>query len=94
MPVAAADAFLPDLDGDDVGNIFRREGESIYARKPNKRAEDVTWLQAEYAHADLRGVRFKSVQRFAETWAALERTYAMSGLDEDGAAEKSGGSSG
>ena len=52
-----------------------REGADIYAKKPSIRERDVTWSQAEYRHLGLQReyCRFKSVQRFTETWACLER---------------------
>jgi hypothetical protein len=72
---------------------LRREGESIYARKPNKKSEDVTWSQEEYRHAGLQReyVRFKSVQRFTETWAALERAHALGALEAAVSAHARGG---
>lgn len=88
--VAVADAQLAAaVDGERL----RREGESIYARKPNKKSEDVTWSQREYAHAGLQReyVRFKSVQRFTETWAALERAHALGALGAAADAHTRGG---
>ncbi|KAJ1633573.1 hypothetical protein T492DRAFT_980338 [Pavlovales sp. CCMP2436] len=89
--VAVADARLVALAAD--GERLRREGENIYARKPNKKSEDVTWSQREYAHAGLQReyVRFKSVQRFTETWAALERAHAMGALHAAADAHARGG---
>lgn len=88
--VAVADAQL--LAAAD-GERLRREGESIYARKPNKKSEDVTWSQQEYAHAGLQReyVRFKSVQRFTETWAALERAHALGAFGAAAEAHARGG---
>lgn len=88
--VAVADAQLA-LLADAASQ--RSEGQFIYARKPNKKSEDVTWSQDEYAHAGLQReyVRFKSVQRFTETWAALERAHAKGGLRAAEVAEERGG---
>lgn len=75
------------------GEQLRREGEDIYSRKPNKKSEDVTWSQREYAHAGLQReyVRFKSVQRFTEMWAALERAHAVGALSAAVEAHTRGG---
>ena len=49
-------------------------GAAIYAQKPNLRRHGVTWSQADYADSGLQAqyVRFKSIQRFTETFAALQ----------------------
>ena len=59
------------------GERVRREGERIYAQKPNLGANGVTWSQENYAHMGLQieYLRLKSIQRFTETYAALERAY-------------------
>lgn len=61
--VAVSDVELERLGAERAAAV-QREGASIYARKPNKRQEDVTWSQAEYAHAGLQReyCRFKSVR--------------------------------
>jgi len=55
------------------------QGKEIYAKKPNIRAADVTWSQEEYNHIGLQReyVKYKSVQRFTETWACMERAEAI-----------------
>jgi hypothetical protein len=51
-----------------------QEGEQIYRKKPSKDGEG-TWSQEEYAHYGLQReyIRFKSFQRFTETYNAMER---------------------
>ena len=53
-------------------------GVELYARKPSIKNADVTWSQEEYRHIGLQReyVKFKSVQRFTETWACMERADA------------------
>ena len=60
-----------------AGQRAIREGEELYDRKPNLGGGGVAWSQEEYNHPGLQRqyVRFKSVQRFTETWTALERSY-------------------
>lgn len=72
--VAVADRSL---DGAHNRDRLVEEGVSIYARKPNKKTEDVTWSQDEYDHIGFQReyLRFKSVQRFTETFALLERAF-------------------
>ena len=56
-----------------------REGEQLYAEKPTLRGEaGVTWSDAEYAHRGLQRqyLRFKSFQRFTETYSLVERASA------------------
>lgn len=68
---------LIDNKGADAARGLRREGEGIYARKPNKITNNVTWSQEEYAHLGFQHqyLALKSVQRFTETWALLERAH-------------------
>ena len=56
--------------------------ERIYAQKPNLGAHGVTWSQENYAHKGLQieYLRLKSIQRFTETWAALQRCYNAGGF--------------
>ena len=51
------------------------EGREIYAEKRNMAAQAVTWSQQEYKHLGLQFeyLCFKSLQRFTETWALLQR---------------------
>lgn len=66
------------------------EGEQLYSQKPNLGGQGVAWSQEEYNHPGLQRqyVRFKSVQRFTETWSTLERAYnwgmfSLENFDED-----------
>lgn len=58
-----------------VAEEVKRTGAATYSKKPSMKSADVTWSQEEYRHLGLQReyVRFKSVQRFTETWACLER---------------------
>ena len=49
-----------------------REGEEIYDRKPSFKT-GVTWSQGDYSHLGLQReyLRYKSIQRFTETWEML-----------------------
>ncbi|GAB5364277.1 hypothetical protein AAMO2058_000955900 [Amorphochlora amoebiformis] len=66
-----------------VGGISRearrieRDGAQIYARKPNKTTNNVTWSQAEYGHLGfhMAYLQLKSMQRFTETYTLLERAH-------------------
>lgn len=60
-----------------------QRGVDLYARKPSIRERDVTWSQEEYRELGLQReyARFKSVQRFTETWACLERARAIGAFD-------------
>mmetsp|Transcript_13977 Transcript_13977/g.50866 ORF Transcript_13977/g.50866 Transcript_13977/m.50866 type:complete len:407 (-) Transcript_13977:729-1949(-) len=51
------------------------EGRNIYAEKRYMTKESVTWSQEEYKHPGLQFeyLCFKSLQRFTETWAMLQR---------------------
>ena len=83
--IAALDAAIVTLAPDDAAReAIVRSGVDIYAKKPSIRERDVTWSQTEYAHLGLQReyCRFKSVQRFTETWACLERARAR-GVFED-----------
>ena len=84
--IAALDEKINAISNGDAAEIdaVRRAGTEIYAKKPNIKEKDVTWSQEEYRHAGLQReyCKFKSVQRFTETWACLERArYA--GVFED-----------
>ena len=60
-------------------DVAVREGEQLYAEKPTLRGEaGVTWSDAEYAHRGLQRqyLRFKSFQRFTETYNLVERASA------------------
>jgi cap1 methyltransferase len=59
------------------GAELRREGERIYAQKPNMRSDGITWSQDNYAHLGLQAeyMRLKSIQRFTEGTAAMERAF-------------------
>lgn len=83
--IAALDAAIATSAPDDAAReAIVRSGVDIYAKKPSIRERDVTWSQTEYAHLGLQReyCRFKSVQRFTETWACLERARAR-GVFED-----------
>ncbi|EOD15713.1 hypothetical protein EMIHUDRAFT_451679 [Emiliania huxleyi CCMP1516] len=62
---------------DPDGAELRREGERIYAQKPNMRAGGITWSQENYAHLGLQAeyLRLKSIQRITEGTVAMERAY-------------------
>lgn len=84
--ISALDEKINAISNGDRAEIdaVRRAGTEIYAKKPNIKEKDVTWSQEEYRHAGLQReyCKFKSVQRFTETWACLERArYA--GVFED-----------
>ena len=63
------------LEGTDRGML--REGEAIYAQKPNLGANGITWSQENYAHLGLQieYLRLKSIQRFTESYAAMQRMH-------------------
>ncbi len=50
-----------------------RKGVEIYARKPSLKTGGVTWSQGDYSHLGLQReyLRYKSIQRFTETWEML-----------------------
>ena len=56
---------LEALQDDPDGAELRREGERIYAQKPNMRAGGITWSQENYAHLGLQAeyLRLKSIQQ-------------------------------
>jgi len=70
--------MLPTIDESVV-----KEGEQLYDRKPNLRMDGVTWSQSDYRHAGLQRqyVRYKSIQRFTESWACLQMAFAAGALD-------------
>ena len=65
-----------------VGGGVAGEGAQIYAQKPNLGARGVTWSQENYAHLGLQAeyLRLKSVQRFTETYAIMQRLHNVGGL--------------
>ena len=65
---------------------LREEGEDIYSEKRHLNGPDgVTWSQTEYGHPGLHRqyLRLKSIQRFTETWALLERAAQTGIFDGD-----------
>ena len=56
---------------------LKSQGESIYAQKPNLGANGVTWSQENYGHLGLQAeyLRLKSVQRYTETYAIMQRVH-------------------
>jgi hypothetical protein len=65
---------------------LRQEGEDIYSEKRHLNGPDgVTWSQTEYGHPGLHRqyLRLKSIQRFTETWALLERAAQTGIFDGD-----------
>ena len=54
-----------------------KQGDIIYAQKPNLGANGVTWSQDNYGHLGLQAeyLRLKSIQRFTEGWQAMQRAY-------------------
>jgi len=64
------------------GGRARQDGEQIYAQKPNLGANGVTWSQDNYAHLGLQAeyLRLKSIQRFTETYVAMQRLHNAGGL--------------
>ena len=65
-----------------MGGGVAGEGAQIYAQKPNLGARGVTWSQENYAHLGLQAeyLRLKSVQRFTETYAIMQRLHNVGGL--------------
>ena len=67
---------------------LKEEGYRIYTDKPTlKSAANVTWSDEEYGHPGLHHMylRYKSFQRFTETYALLERAEARGLFSRDGA---------
>jgi len=60
-------------------DVVVRIGHGLYADKPTLRTQGVTWSTEEYSHPGLQRMylRLKSIQRFTEVWALLERSYAL-----------------
>ena len=56
---------------------MRADGEKIYAQKPNLGEHGITWSQENYAHKGLQieYLRLKSIQRFTESYACMQRAY-------------------
>ena len=56
-------------------DVIVRIGKGLYAHKPTLRTKGVTWSTEEYSHPGLQRMylRMKSIQRFTEIWALLER---------------------
>jgi hypothetical protein len=76
------DELLVGLQQNEIDNI-RKKGYELYAEKPmlKKKLElneiPGTWTNEEYGFSGLQWmyIRFKSYQRFTETWSLLERCY-------------------
>ena len=59
--------------------VFIKEGEKIYDQKPSLAKKGVTWSQNDYDHPGFHRayIRYKSIQRFTETWALLRRAHNL-----------------
>jgi hypothetical protein len=60
--------------------LFIKEGEAIYDEKPFKNEKDhITWSQNEYDHPGFHRayIKYKSIQRFTETWELLRRAHNL-----------------
>ena len=67
------------LDASADPKAEEEKGHAIYTLKPTLHSKaNVTWSTEEYGHAGLQRMylRFKSFQRFTETYGMLERAYA------------------
>ena len=64
-------------------DVIVRIGKGLYAHKPTLRTKGVTWSTEEYSHPGLQRMylRMKSIQRFTEIWALLERADAIGTFD-------------
>jgi len=64
-------------------DVIVRIGKGLYAQKPTLRTKGVTWSTEEYGHPGLQRMylRMKSIQRFTEIWALLERADAIGTFD-------------
>ena len=58
---------------------FLDEGERIYDQKPSLAKNGVTWSQNDYDHPGFHRayLRYKSIQRFTETWELLRRAHNL-----------------
>ena len=64
-------------------DVIVRIGKGLYAHKPTLRTKGVTWSTEEYSHPGLQRMylRMKSIQRFTEIWALLERADSIGTFD-------------
>ena len=64
-------------------DVIVRIGKGLYAHKPTLRTKGVTWSNEEYSHPGLQRMylRMKSIQRFTEIWALLERADSIGTFD-------------
>jgi hypothetical protein len=62
----------------DIKKIIH-EGKNIYNNKPFKNKNKITWSQNEYDHPGFHRayIRYKSIQRFTETWELLRRAHNL-----------------
>jgi len=58
---------------------FLKAGEDIYEQKPSLAKSGITWSQNDYDHPGFHRayIRYKSIQRFTETWALLRRAHNL-----------------
>ena len=65
-------------------DVVIRMGHGLYADKPTLRTKGVTWSTEEYSHPGLQRMylRMKSIQRFTEVWAMLERSADIGVFDQ------------
>ena len=64
--------------------VIVRVGHGLYADKPTLRTKGVTWSTEEYSHPGFQRMylRMKSIQRFTEVWALLERSTNIGVFDD------------
>ena len=68
---------------DQTVDDVKREGYHLYRNKSSLASDGVTWTDEEYSSPGMAHwyIRLKSLQRFTETWAMLERSLAMGVFD-------------
>ena len=78
-----AGPLLKEVRAELAGSGQLDAGKQIYAQKPNLGANGVTWSQDDYANRGLQAeyLRLKSIQRFTEGWAAMQRVYNTGHFD-------------
>jgi hypothetical protein len=69
---------LKDMESSEINfNLAIQEGKDIYDKKPALSEHGVTWSQEDYDHLGFirEYIRYKSIQRFTETWTMLVRAH-------------------
>ena len=77
-------AVTSTASNDTTPDVLIRIGHGLYSDKPTLRTKGVTWSTEEYSHPGLQRMylTLKSIQRFTETWALLERSAAIGVFDD------------